>query len=76
MILIGIETLSVVISLAALICFSSEHRIVNEDMTTMLLIAPSARPILFVLTIGLLCIVIGLIIVNKPMAKMKEYLLS
>lgn len=76
MILIGIETLSVVISLVALICFSCGHPIANEDMTTMLAIAPSALPLLFVLTLSLLCGLIGPTIMKRPITKLKTYLLN
>lgn len=76
MILIGIETLSVVISLAALISFDLGHPIANEDMTTMLTIAPSAQPLFFVLTLSLLCGLIGLTITKRPLTKLKTYLLN
>lgn len=47
MILVGIETLSVGISLVAIICFGLGNPMANEDITTILLIAPSTKPVLF-----------------------------
>ena len=76
MILIGIETLSVVISLTALISFGLGHPVANEDMTTILTIAPSARPVLFIITLVLLCGLIGLTIMKRPITKLKTYLLN
>lgn len=76
MILIGIEALSVLMSLAAIIFFDIGCPITNEDMTTMLRIDPSAKTVLFALTLCLLCWLIRMIIKNKPLARLKEYLLN
>lgn len=74
--LIGIESLSLLTSLAAIIFFDIGCPITNEDMTTMLRINPSAKPVLFAITLCLLCWLIGMIINSKPLARLKEYLLT
>lgn len=76
MLLIFIEILSVMLSMVAIVLFEIGHPMKNEDMTTMLQIAPSYTKILFVLTLGLLCGLIAKAVTNKPVTRIKAFLLN
>lgn len=74
LILLGIEILSVIISLIAIFSFELGKPLTNEDITTILSIAPYFRFVYLVALIVLMFLLTIHLIRQAPFARMREYL--